>query len=201
MYSKFSYKKVLCILTISTLVSLTTYVNAGVIPYKNIANISTTSNIAKRSESKRSESKEDEAITRTRQQVLMLDDLYKTAVVLITEHYVKDPSILSAASAAKAIFATMKKKGWHEVRLVGLTDELTNPSENAPKDAFEKQSKKHILNGKSSHEAIINKNGKRFLRFATAVPVVMKQCIMCHANFEGNDGAIGALSYLVPVIE
>jgi len=32
------------------------------------------------------------AVARTRQQVLMLDDLYKTAVVAITEHYVNDPS-------------------------------------------------------------------------------------------------------------
>jgi hypothetical protein len=35
---------------------------------------------------------EDPAIVRTRQQALMLDDLYKTSVVLITEHYVQDPS-------------------------------------------------------------------------------------------------------------
>ena len=41
----------------------------------------------------------------------MLDDLYKTVVVLVTEHYVTDPSILSAASAAKALFAAMKDGG------------------------------------------------------------------------------------------
>ena len=51
------------------------------------------------------------AVARTRQQVLMLDDLYKTAVVAITEHYVNDPSTLSAASAAKVLFAAMKAKG------------------------------------------------------------------------------------------
>ena len=51
------------------------------------------------------------AVARTRQQVLMLDDLYKTAIVAITEHYVNDPSILSAASAAKVLFAAMKAKG------------------------------------------------------------------------------------------
>lgn len=62
----------------------------------------------------------------------------ETVVVLITEHYVKDTTILPAASASKALFAEMKKKGWHEVRLLGLTDKLFNP-DNKPSDAFEQQ--------------------------------------------------------------
>lgn len=145
--------------------------------------------------------KEDPAITRTRQQVKMLDDLYKTAVVLITEHYVTDPSILSAASASKALFAAMKKNGWHEARLIGYTDVIYNSTENLPQDAFEKKAKEELLAGKSTHEEVVTKNGKRFLRVATPVPVVMERCIMCHANFKGKEGAIGSLSYTVPVIE
>lgn len=145
--------------------------------------------------------KEDPAITRTRQQVKMLDDLYKTAVVLITEHYVTDPSILSAASASKALFAAMKKNGWHEARLIGYTDVIYNSAENLPQDAFEKKAKEELLAGKSTHEEVVTKNGKRFLRVATPVPVVMERCVMCHANFKGNKGAIGSLSYTVPVIE
>jgi hypothetical protein len=74
----------------------------------------------------------------------MLDDLYKTVVVLITEHYVKDPTILPAASASKALFAEMKKKGWHEVRLLGLTDKLFNP-DNKPSDAFEQRPRRSCL--------------------------------------------------------
>ena len=97
---------------------------------------------------------EDPAITRTRQQALMLDDLYKTVIVLVTEHYVKDPSILSAATAGKAIFAAMKEKGWHEVRLVGLTDIITNP-ENKPKDDFEKTAKEKLLDGDASYEKVV----------------------------------------------
>ncbi len=196
MRSIFSLKKTSCFITFLALSFSVTSVNARVIPYKG-----STEGVAAAAPASIKSSKEDPAISRTREQVKMLDDLYKTAVVLITEHYVTDPSILSAASAAKALFAAMKKKGWHDVRLVGLTDILNNPGENAPKDAFEKQAKKLLLAGESSHEQVINKNGKRYLRMATAVPVVMKKCIMCHANFEGNDGAIGTLSYTVPVIE
>ena len=54
---------------------------------------------------------EDPAVTRTRNQVLMLDDLYKTVIVLVTKHYVTSPAIVSAATAGKLIFAAMKDKG------------------------------------------------------------------------------------------
>ena len=73
---------------------------------------------------------EDPAVTRTRQQVEMIDTLYKSAIVLITDQYVTDPSKFSGASAAKALFAIMKDNGFHEVRLVGLTDMLNNTSVN-----------------------------------------------------------------------
>lgn len=170
---------------------------AKVIPYKGTV---------KKSEKAPAETtpvgtKEDPAITRTRQQVKMLDDLYKTAVVLITEHYVTDPSILSAASASKALFAAMKKNGWHDARLIGFTDVIYNSDENLPQDAFEKKAKEELLAGKSAHEEVVTKNGKRYLRVATPVPVVMERCVMCHANFKGKEGPIGSLSYTVPVIE
>lgn len=141
------------------------------------------------------------AVARTRKQILMLDDLYKTAVVLITEHYVNDPSTLSAATASKALFAAMKEKGWHDARLIGFTDALTNPDENAPQDDFERNAKTNILQGATSHERVVTKGGKDYLRMATAVPVVMEKCVMCHANFKGKKGAIGAIGYTVPLIE
>ena len=163
----------------------------------------------------------DAAVERTRQEVKMLDDLYKTVVVLFTEHlftvcppttierksssvdkacYVKDPKTLPAASASKALFAEMKKKGWHEVRLLGLTDKLFNP-DNKPSDAFEKAAAKKLLAGKEGHEEVVEKGGKRYLRVATGIPVVMEQCLMCHPTWKGNKGNIGALSYTVPVVE
>jgi len=144
---------------------------------------------------------EDPAIARTRQQALMLDDLYKTSVVLITEHYVKDPSTLSAASAAKALFEAMKQKGWHEARLVGFNNTLFNP-ENQPKDDFEQTAQSKLMAGEAHYERTIKEaDGKRYLYFATPVPVVMEKCVMCHADFKDETGPIGALSYKIPVIE
>lgn len=142
----------------------------------------------------------DAAVERTRQQVKMLDDLYKNAIVLINEHYVNNPSDFPAATAAKGLFAAMKKGGWHEVRLLGLTDVLGDPDD-APSDAFEKAAAKKLLAGEAAQEEVVEKGGKRYLRAATGVPVVSEKCIMCHENFKGNKGNIGALSYTVPVIE
>ena len=144
---------------------------------------------------------EDPQVTRTRQHVEMLDVLYKTAIVLITDKYVTDPSKFSGASAAKVLFDTMNEHGYHEVRLVGLTDTLINPALNRPKDAFEEQAKEQLLGGESTHEEVVTVEGKRYLRKATAVPVVLERCVMCHANFKDNDGVIGTLVYTVPLIE
>lgn len=142
----------------------------------------------------------DPAVERTRKQVRMLDDLYKTAVVLITEHYVKTDDDLPAGSAAKALFASMKKKGWHEVRLVDATNEPIMAS-NAPADDFEKTAIKRLLEGKAGHEQVVEKDGKRYLRSATPVPVVLKKCVMCHAHYEKvpEGRAIGALAYTLPI--
>jgi hypothetical protein len=152
------------------------------------------------SAAEKTSSSKDAAVERTRQEIKMLDDLYKTVVVLITEHYVKDPTILPAASASKALFAEMKKKGWHEVRLLGLTDKLFNP-DNKPSDAFEQAAAKALLAGKEGHEEVVEKGGKRYLRVATGIPVVMEQCVMCHPDWKGKKGNIGALSYTVPIVE
>lgn len=144
---------------------------------------------------------EDPEVTRTRQHVEMLDTLYKTAIVLITDKYVTDPSKFSGASAAKMMFDAMKESGYHEVRLVGLTDVMVNPGINAPQDAFEEAAKEKILAGEATHEEVVTIDGKRYLRKATAVPVVLERCVMCHGNFAGNDGAIGSLMYTVPLVQ
>ena len=141
----------------------------------------------------------DARVARTREQVKMLDDLYKTAVVLITQHYVSSPSTLSAASAAKALFGEMDKKGWHQVRLVGLTDALIK-KENAPADDFEKAAATRLLAGDASHETVVSEKGTDYLRYATPVPVVMAKCVMCHPTYKGKTGNIGSLMYKVPLI-
>ncbi|MGH6848302.1 MAG: c-type heme family protein [Methylocella sp.] len=140
------------------------------------------------------------AVERTRQEIKMLDDLYKTAIVLINEHYVNNPSDFPAATAGKTIFAAMEKAGWHVVRLLGLLDVLGDPDD-APKDAFEQAAAKKLIAGQAPDEEVVEKGGKRYLRVATGIPVVAEKCVMCHANFKGNNGNVGALSYTVPVIE
>ncbi|MFN0052278.1 MAG: DUF3365 domain-containing protein [Planctomycetales bacterium] len=142
----------------------------------------------------------DPALERTRKQVRMLDDIYKSAVVLITEHYVHKDTDLPAGTAAKALFAAVKKKGWHEVRLVDATGDPIAQS-NAPADDFERTAVKQLLDGKPGHEQVIEKEGKRYLRSATPIPVVMKKCVLCHPHYEEvKEGQpIGTLAYMLPI--
>ncbi|MCL2384861.1 MAG: DUF3365 domain-containing protein [Alphaproteobacteria bacterium] len=143
---------------------------------------------------------DDPEIARTRQQIKMLDDLFKNAIVLIDETYVKHPGDVAAATASKALFAALKKDGWYDVRLLGLTDVIGDPDD-VPRDAFEQTAAKKLRAGDASYEEVLDKDGKRYLRVATGIPVVSENCVMCHANFKGDKGNIGALSYTVPVIK
>lgn len=144
--------------------------------------------------------KKDRAVERTRKTVRMLDDLYKTAVVLITEHYVNDTDDLAAGSAAVALFDAMKKKGWHEVRLLDATGEPYD-EKNVAKDDFEKEAVKKMKAGEAWYDQIEEKDGKRILRAATPIPVVLEKCTMCHAHYKDakKGEAIGLLSYSIPI--
>ena len=144
--------------------------------------------------------KPDAAVERTRQEVKMLDDLFKNMIVLVDGHYVKNPSDFPAATAAKALWAALKKDGWYDVRILGLTD-VIGDQDDVPRDAFEQTAAKKLLAGDTSHEEVVETGGKRYLRVATGIPVVSDNCLMCHANFKGNKGNIGVLSYTVPLIE
>jgi hypothetical protein len=130
----------------------------------------------------------------------MLDDLYKSSIVLITTHYVEDDSSLPAGSAFKALFQTMKEKGWHEVRLLDGTGEPYNP-DNAPNDGFEKSAIAKIVGGETSVNEVVTENGRRYLLGATALPVVMDKCTLCHENYKNVPAgrAIGALGYKIPI--
>lgn len=143
--------------------------------------------------------KSDAAVERTRKQTKMLDDLYKTAVVLITEHYVKGDEP-AAAVAGKLLWKAMKEKGHHEVRLIDATGDPLEAG-NVAADDFEKSAIKEILGGKASVDKVIEKDGKRYLRTATIVPVVMEKCKSCHPNYKEvpKGKAIGALAYIVPI--
>ncbi|RMD82324.1 MAG: DUF3365 domain-containing protein [Candidatus Dadabacteria bacterium] len=150
---------------------------------------------------KAADADKDPALERTRKTVRMLDDIYKTAVVLITEHYVNDEDDLPAGSAAIALFDAIKKKGWHEVRLLDATGEPYD-DDNVAKDRFEKEAVKQLKAGKSWYEQVTKTdNGQRVLRVATPIPVVLKKCTMCHPHYaDAKPGeAIGLLSYKIPI--
>ena len=84
----------------------------------------------------------------------MLDDLYNTVVVLITAHYVKDPTILLGASASKALFAVMRKKRWYEVRLLGVTYMFCNPEDKAC-GVFEQAAALKLLAVEACYEEVV----------------------------------------------
>lgn len=142
----------------------------------------------------------DAAVERTRKQVRMLDGIYKNAIVLVTTHYVTEKSDLPAGGAFKKLFEVAKKEGWHEVRLLDATGDPYEPA-NAPKSDFEKRAIKELVAGKAYVDEVIEKDGKRYLQAATAIPVVMEKCVMCHDNYADvpKGKAIGALGYVVPI--
>lgn len=130
----------------------------------------------------------------------MLDDIYKSAVVLITTHYVIEESDLPGGAAAKALFKAVEDKGWHVARLVNLTGSPYDDS-NVAESKFEKEAAKQIGSGKDWYDSVLRKDGKRYLQVATPVPVVLEKCIMCldhYADVE-KGRAIGMISYVVPI--
>lgn len=143
---------------------------------------------------------DEQAVERTRKTVHMLDDVYKTAVVLITEHYVNDSDDLPAGSAAIALFDAIKKKGWHEVRLLDASGEPIE-AKNSPQDDFEKTAVHKLKAGESWVEEVTTHDGKPMLRAATPIPVVLQKCTMCHPNYKNAkpNEPIGALSYTIPI--
>jgi hypothetical protein len=143
---------------------------------------------------------DDAAVARTRKQVQMLDDLYKTAIVLVTENYVDEASDLAAGAAFQKLFEAMRQKGHHDVRLLDATGQPYN-EKNLPRDAFEKAAIAALKSGKPNHEEIVSKDGKRYLRVATPIPVVMKKCTLCHPAYEtaAAGQAIGALGYTIQI--
>ena len=138
----------------------------------------------------------DAAVERARKQVKMLDDLYKTVIVMITDTYVKSETDAAAGMAAKNLFDAMRKKNHHDVRLVDATGQPYN-DDNIARDEFEKMAIQSMKAGKSYVDQVETKDGIRYLRAATIVPVVLEKCSLCHPAFkDAKPGqAIGALSY------
>jgi hypothetical protein len=142
-----------------------------------------------------------EAVDRARETVKMLDDVYKTAVVLITDKYVHSEEDFPAGSAAVALFAAINEKGWHKAQLLDVTGDPYD-AKNVADDAFEKQGIAKIKSGAGFVEAIEkDADGKPVFRALTPVPVVMEKCVMCHAHYADvpQGQAIGVISYSIPI--
>lgn len=146
------------------------------------------------------EKKKDPAVERTRKMVQTLDNVYKQAIVLITDKYVHDEDDFPAGSAAVKLFENITKSGSHEVRLLDATGS-PYVAENVAKSDFEKEGIKRLKAGESYYDVVAEKNGERVLYAITPVPVVMKKCIMCHSHYaDAKEGeAIGAISYVIPI--
>jgi len=138
------------------------------------------------------------AMERTRKQAKMLDTLYKSAIVLITENYVDGKESLAAGDAFQALFKTMKDNGFHEVRLLDATGDPYD-SDNEAKTEYEKKAVKAMLDGASIYEEVVKEGDKTYLLSTTPIPVVMDKCVMCHSSYEGQKGAIGALGLKLQV--
>ena len=140
------------------------------------------------------------AVERARKTVRMLDNVYKTAIVLITDKYVRDQKDYPAGRAAIRWFSNISKSGSHEIRLLDVSGEPYS-SANVAKSDFDKEGVKQLKAGKTYYDQVIQKEGKPYLRAITAIPVVMDKCIMCHENYKGvkKGEAVGALSYTIPI--
>ena len=141
------------------------------------------------------------AIERARKTVHMLDDVYKQAIVLITDKYVHDKDDFAAGSAAVLLFKNVSKSGHQQVRLLDVSGEPYEPA-NVAKDAFEKEGVKRIKAGATFYDEVVKQDGKYQLRAMTSVPVVMQKCVMCHAHYakaKEKGESIGAISYSVPI--
>ncbi len=141
-------------------------------------------------------SEADLAVERTREQVKMLDDLYKNAVVSITKRYVGAQDKQPAIMVAKDIFGAMNKAGWHSAKLVDATGDPMGP-DNAPKTDFEKDAAKAMNSGKPYFERVVGKGKDARLLAATLVPAVMQKCAECHNKKVGD--VLGFIRYDLPI--
>jgi hypothetical protein len=135
----------------------------------------------------------DPAVERAREHVQMLDALYKTAVVSITEKYQRgQPAIM----VAKDVFEAMEEAGHHSARLVDAT-EVPLGEGNDPETEFETRAAEAMRKGETYLEAIVEEGEDRRLLAATVVPAVHHRCAVCHGVDEGD--LLGFIRYDVPI--
>lgn len=130
----------------------------------------------------------------------MLDEIYKSIIVLVTDKYVKSDDDFAAGSAAVLLFRQMSEGDSHRVRLIDATGDPYEPA-NVASDDFEKAGLEKLKKGSAEVEELAQLDGKPVLRVMTAVPVVHERCVMCHDHYKDvKPGApIGAMSYVIPI--
>lgn len=143
---------------------------------------------------------DEAAVARTRDTVKLLDNVYKNAVVLITETYVNDENDFPAGAAAVELFKRTAKDGSHNVRIIDVTGKPHDP-ENVAKDDFDRAGVKQLQAGEAYFEQVVTVDGQPQLRAMTAIPVVLEKCTMCHPHYKDakKGAAIGALTYSLPI--
>ncbi|MFO1094673.1 MAG: DUF3365 domain-containing protein [Planctomycetaceae bacterium] len=143
---------------------------------------------------------DEAAVGRTRDTVKMLDNIYKNAVVLITETYVNKEDDVSAGTAAVELFKRVAKDGSHQVRLIDVTGQPYD-EKNVAADDFDRAGVDRLKAGESYYDQVVEIDGKPQLRAMTAIPVVMEKCVMCHAHYKSvkKGAAVGALTYTLPI--
>jgi hypothetical protein len=134
----------------------------------------------------------DPALERTREQIKMLDELYKNAVVSVNSRYEGPPAI----KVAKDVFGAMEKSGWHKAKLVDASGTPQNEA-NLPQTDFEKRAADAMRAGKPYYEEVAGADAGRKLYAATIVPAVAKKCATCHGVKEGD--LLGFIRYEIPV--
>ena len=135
----------------------------------------------------------EKAVKRASQTVKMLDEMYKTFIVLITDEYVKDETMFSALTVSKKVFEKMSMKGWYKARLLDATGDPHNP-ENSPRTKFERNAIEAFIDGKSFYEQIEKIGGEYYFQAATSVSIVTDGCTICHPHNKHGD-LLGGISY------
>lgn len=157
--------------------------------------------VKEKKDKKEKKSKVDpKAVARARKTVKMLDDIYKSTIVLVTDKYVNKKEDYPAGRAAIVLFKQISSKGGHVVRLIDVSGEPYS-AKNVADDDFETEGVKQLKAGKEYYEKVVTEKGKPYLRAITAVPVVMDKCVTCHPNYKSakKGEAIGALTYKLEI--
>ena len=165
-----------------------------------IASVAIVSVVAYGQSSKQQNKVDPQVLAQARDTVKMLDDVYKSAIVVFTDKFVTKEGDVPAGAFAVPWMEEVSKHGTHKVRLIDVTGEPYD-EKNTAKSDFEKNAVKKIKGGEAYVDAVATVDGKQVLQAATSVPVVMEKCVMCHPNYETvpKGQAIGAITYEFPL--